>query len=1750
MKQRKSILFLILMCCLCFVLMTGCEWFRNDQPDEPTQYNITIDQNIENGSIQCDRTTAKAGETITVTAEANENYQLVSITVNGEAITGNSFVMPEKDVVISATFDLAADLTESVPEDAIEIKSQSAGGASATGHITLKFGDSGLSFEAFVEDSSIVEKDGVAILLSRELPTIGGLLKDGKTVKVSVSAKGVVSLLATDANGELQSATLEGVTTSFGTWSKDGEKLDGYHVEIFVPYEVLGTTAETAKGSITVCPVIYSAYGSLPAQGASLEGVSEDSQNTYAVLTDDNTLRDNKYNMLSAQLGSYGSVEQGAYWDLSKDYYEDDAENYPNREALLTGHDNNDNNLVFYRVSSNEMYVKATLTVTGVGNPNDQWPKFGLMLFDGAGKSGLFMYVDAAMSGGSGNTVDNIVGTGIGYNRGTNNAYGSWNTAKESVFNLETKSIVMEMVYQDGWVHMYADGQFIKTVYYGSYNENLHFGIKSFGINLKVTDYLASDDAEADGWADKKRTAPEAQTVDILFAGDSYMDFWNWNGIANNLSYTGAKYANVGVGGTMVQYWIDRAYELSVQYVPSKIAFHISVNDIDSGKDPAAVLASLKEMFELYHSTFPDATIYWNSLVPNTMFASEYEDYKFVNAGVLEYVSDKDWLVYIDQTTSFELNGAARQDVFYDGLHFNIDIGYPLWANNMLTAMGYTRNDGTTMGDIDGYSHTGLWEFTTDENGKEYAYSYGNIDTALWFKNVSGENVYVEAVIDIGELRNGEGFPKFGLLVRNDKESVWGFIDAYSYPNQKNTAAGMVSRGVIKHANGFNMQSSWDWNTVVWGGATGCDFDNVKLAIAKLGNTVYFLVNDVIFATRQLEGEVVVGYNSWQLEVTITDVATSTDVDTIEQKLGLACADAEIDGVASDGIWTEEVLNNTIKFGDKGDGRYFTVAAVKGTDGVYFLVNTYTYENTRTSANWWENANIEFRFANIMDVQQYILVDGAGFNAVKGSGGITLSAIKALGNEGDIYHNAFEFFAPYSSFGAYGVDSAEIPLHVWGWVWDSEGWNNVMNVGTWPSLSVSSHGLRFERQISVSGANAGLSVDVQGSARVGDTVEATVTVAEDQTLDYVKIGDTELEVVDGKVSFVMPDSNVTIEVALQGIGVTSSIVYNSNDTFEFATVECETLIATVGQTVTFKVNVNDANEANIVSVKVNGEDVTANEEGVYSYVVKATDTAVAIVVNMDYVLSEQIDGVKGEGYGEPVSFDVEDGRSVTVYAKTDAYGVYFYVEAITNTLIDTDATWYLNHNFELYLNHGLQSYVNSKGESARTSKSVYNAVQQESGKYLNTVELYVNRNWITNFNAESVTLNYAFKAPGEIARYEYMLNNKYDRTDWWRTSHSSPLVDHIGLGTVAVPECIHITAAGIVHDCENAKIDGDFSEYEGKTSLAGIGNGNAKFDFTGYVADDGVYLGITIYQNALSSSVPEWHLNDNLEIQLLGDHFSGFSIIDGVIAGSGSITDSAIVRTYDENKTNGYLYTTKVELFYAYDCSSVEFAYVQIGVNGNGVGGWQSLIWDGNIAYITESGIKYGVQAATSIDAYNQVAKDIAADEGLTIDGVANEALYEGLSSVTYENINGATLVVTGKKFSTGILVLTTVNHTRPATDVIQGAGDAWWNFLDVEYRIAESYVSQVATSVFNNGDFAQLCATKAVTTDNGDGTYTTVFETFVPFISIMNEANPINYSGDVRVCIGGVIETGFIWVTGYNEFSNLYATENGFITK
>ena len=68
-----------------------------------TEHNITVNA-TEGGTVKVTPEKAIAGEKITVTITANENYEVSSKTMNGTALESNEFTMPDEDVTIKVEF--------------------------------------------------------------------------------------------------------------------------------------------------------------------------------------------------------------------------------------------------------------------------------------------------------------------------------------------------------------------------------------------------------------------------------------------------------------------------------------------------------------------------------------------------------------------------------------------------------------------------------------------------------------------------------------------------------------------------------------------------------------------------------------------------------------------------------------------------------------------------------------------------------------------------------------------------------------------------------------------------------------------------------------------------------------------------------------------------------------------------------------------------------------------------------------------------------------------------------------------------------------------------------------------------------------------------------------------------------------------------------------------------------------------------------------------------------------------------------------------------------------------------------------------------------------------------------------------------------------------------------------------------------------------------------------------------------------
>lgn len=137
-------------------------------------------------------------------------------------------------------------------------------------------------------------------------------------------------------------------------------------------------------------------------------------------------------------------------------------------------------------------------------------------------------------------------------------------------------------------------------------------------------------------------------------------------------------------------------------------------------------------------------------------------------------------------------------------------------------------------------------------------------------------------------------------------------------------------------------------------------------------------------------------------------------------------------------------------------------------------------------------------------------------------------------------------------------------------------------------------------------------------AKEGDPVSFRVSVTDETKLiDSVKIYGNEVASTDGVYSFTMENKVARIQVSLKEKPVPHVVNVPTSD--DFTITDLSATSAVPGNEITFKVTLKNTNKK-IVSVKVGGALLTANAEGVYSFIMPGND--VSIVVELDDIAAK------------------------------------------------------------------------------------------------------------------------------------------------------------------------------------------------------------------------------------------------------------------------------------------------------------------------------------------------------------------------------------------------------------------------------------------------------------------------------------------------------------------------------------------------
>ncbi|MCR4952776.1 MAG: hypothetical protein K6A43_01770 [Treponema sp.] len=151
-KFSKVLTSMVAMLALAFCAMS-C---KVNVDGNPTMYTVTVDSSIEHGKVSVDKTSAEAETTITLTATADEGYELDSYSVKDESsnditVTDGTFAMPKSNVTVSATFTKTEATLNQEAADAVIAKINAIGEVTYTDDCKAKIDEARTAYNALTD---------------------------------------------------------------------------------------------------------------------------------------------------------------------------------------------------------------------------------------------------------------------------------------------------------------------------------------------------------------------------------------------------------------------------------------------------------------------------------------------------------------------------------------------------------------------------------------------------------------------------------------------------------------------------------------------------------------------------------------------------------------------------------------------------------------------------------------------------------------------------------------------------------------------------------------------------------------------------------------------------------------------------------------------------------------------------------------------------------------------------------------------------------------------------------------------------------------------------------------------------------------------------------------------------------------------------------------------------------------------------------------------------------------------------------------------------------------------------------------------------------------------------------------------------------------------------------------------------------------------------------------------------------------
>ena len=209
-------------------------------------YAVTISDEIENGKVVADPTSAKAGDEVTLTNTPAEGYEFVSYSVTGvksnEAVpvTDGKFTMPADDVTVSATFQLPAPATY-----AVTIAEGIEGGTVVADPTSAKEGD-----EVTLTNTPAEGYEFVSYSVTGVHEELAVIVTDGKFTMPADDVTVSAEFKAVDPSGDEEVALAADMFYTWDGYGADASKIASATVDFKVGESVAAGTTVAGTGTV------------------------------------------------------------------------------------------------------------------------------------------------------------------------------------------------------------------------------------------------------------------------------------------------------------------------------------------------------------------------------------------------------------------------------------------------------------------------------------------------------------------------------------------------------------------------------------------------------------------------------------------------------------------------------------------------------------------------------------------------------------------------------------------------------------------------------------------------------------------------------------------------------------------------------------------------------------------------------------------------------------------------------------------------------------------------------------------------------------------------------------------------------------------------------------------------------------------------------------------------------------------------------------------------------------------------------------------------------------------------------------------------------------------------------------------------------------------------------------------------------------------------------------------------------------